>query len=119
VEDDQIGRIVAGELLRTAGYEVEEAESGAQALEMLGTTRFDAVLMDITMPAMSGEEVTRRIRTDPPPGADPDVPVIALTAHALEGDRERFLEAGMDDYLTKPIDLEQLIDTLRRWIPEE
>ncbi len=107
-EDNQINKILAVSLLEQRGHAVTAVENGRQAIEVLGRERFDLVLMDARMPEMDGEEATRIIRESPPPGVDRDIPIIALTAYALKGDRERFLAAGMDDYIAKPIDPEEL-----------
>lgn len=116
VDDDEVNLITAQRLLTRLGYAADRAASGRQALEMLGRDRYDAVLMDIQMPDMDGMDVTRHIRMREPvsPGSTPPwVPVVALTAHAMLGDRERFLAAGMNDYLAKPIELDQLDARLR------
>ncbi|GAB7081351.1 hybrid sensor histidine kinase/response regulator [Megalodesulfovibrio paquesii] len=116
VEDNAINQEVAIEWLCTAGIVVTAAENGRMALELLqarGRDAFDAVLMDVQMPEMDGFEATRRIRALE---AFHTLPVIAMTAHALKGDRERCLGAGMDDYLTKPIDPGALFATLGKWI---
>jgi len=113
-EDNEINRILAEELLREEGHEVRSVDDGRQALEALGLERFDLVLMDVQMPVMGGLEAVRRIREEPPSGVDPGLPVVALTAYALEGDRERFLAAGMDDYLSKPIQPQELTRILKR-----
>ncbi len=102
-EDNEINRILAQELLHELGHAVTAVENGRLALEALGRERYDLVLMDVQMPEMDGLEAVRSIREGRPPGVDPALPVVALTAYALEGDRERFLAAGMDDYLSKPI----------------
>ncbi|MBG3877902.1 response regulator [Desulfovibrio oxamicus] len=116
VDDDEVNLVTAQRLLIRLGYFADRAASGRQALEMLGRDHYDAVLMDIQMPDMDGMEVTRRIRMREavPPGAtSPWVPVLALTAHAMLGDRERFLAAGMNEYLAKPIEIDQLDALLR------
>ena len=119
VEDNEINREVALEWLSSAGIEVDMAVNGKAALSFLGIQpqnrnllRPDAVLMDIQMPEMDGFEAIGHIRKDP---RYKDLPVIAMTAHALKGDREKCLDAGMDDYVTKPIDPESLFQTLARW----
>ncbi|NWH05273.1 response regulator [Desulfobacter latus] len=119
VEDNEINREVALEWLNSAGLEVDMAVNGKEALASLGIEphnrnrlRPDAVLMDIQMPEMDGFEATVYIRKDP---RYTDLPVIAMTAHALKGDREKCLDVGMDDYVTKPIDPENLFQTLARW----
>ena len=81
---------------------------GQQALLALQQGVFDCVLLDVQMPVLDGLAATRIIRQGQEPGIDPGVPVVALTAYAMSGDRERFLEAGMDAYLSKPVDLEEL-----------
>jgi CheY-like chemotaxis protein len=103
-EDNAVNRILAVSLLEIRGHSVMAVENGAEALAALAAEPFDAVLMDVRMPDMDGEEATRRIRSGEVPGLDPRIPIVALTAHALKGDRERFLAAGMDDYLAKPVD---------------
>ncbi len=113
-EDNEINQQVATELLEQAGLVVEVVNNGREALEAATAdgARMDLVLMDIQMPQMDGLEATRRIRKA---GID-KLPVIAMTAHAMAGDRERSLAAGMNDHVTKPIDPVQLFDTLVRWI---
>ena len=113
VEDNEINQEVAREWLQSAGLKVETANNGLEALGMLDKNAFDVVLMDIQMPKMDGLEATRRIREKP---GLAKLPIIAMTAHALKGDRERCLEAGMNDYLSKPIDPDQLYSTLARWL---
>ncbi|MEG6551636.1 response regulator, partial [Desulfocurvibacter africanus] len=111
-EDNEINRFLAEELLKGLGHEVTTVQDGRQALDALARERFDVVLMDVQMPRMHGDEVTRRIRAGE--AGDPNVPIVALTAYALKGDRERFLAAGMNDYLAKPIDMEELGRVLAR-----
>jgi signal transduction histidine kinase/DNA-binding response OmpR family regulator/HPt (histidine-containing phosphotransfer) domain-containing protein len=114
VEDNEVNRLVAQQLLGSLGLEVASAGDGIEALQLLQARRYDAILMDIQMPYLDGIETTRRLRNDP---RLRDVPVIALTAHAMSGDRQRFLDAGMDDYLTKPIEEAELVRVLARWLP--
>lgn len=113
VEDNPINQQVARELLEHWGLETHVAVDGVQALERLELMIFDAVLMDVEMPRMDGIETTRRIRENP---KFKGLPIIALTAHAQDGDRERCLSAGMNDYLAKPIDAQQLFYLLAQWI---
>ncbi|MBI9081705.1 MAG: response regulator [Pseudodesulfovibrio sp.] len=102
-DDNALNRELATTLLTEQGHEVVAVENGVQALEAVKTDLFDIVLMDVQMPIMDGVTATRAIR-DPNSGAlDPAIPIVAITAHALKGDRERFLEAGMNDYIPKPI----------------
>jgi CheY-like chemotaxis protein len=103
--------------LEKLGYDVELAETGLQAIEMVKAARFDAVLMDCQMPEMDGYQATIEIRKLGPPIGD--MPIIALTANAMEGDRERCLAAGMSDYLTKPLRATELREALGRWIAVE
>jgi two-component system sensor histidine kinase/response regulator len=115
VEDNRMNQEVALHFLRRAGVNVEVASHGGEALERLAQSTYDAVLMDCQMPVMDGYEATRRIRALP--GLS-QLPIIAMTANALEGDRERSLEAGMDDHLSKPIDVNHLYQALGRWLPQ-
>ena len=113
VEDNEINQEVAMEWLGSAGINTSTAFNGREALEKLQQYMPDAVLMDIQMPEMDGFEAARRIREDK---RFDDLPVIAMTAHALKGDREKCLEAGMNDHITKPIDPDKLFSTLSFWI---
>ncbi len=116
VEDNRINQLVAREILEQFGLFVQVASSGREALDMLSERSFDLVFMDIQMPDMDGYEVVRRIRADP--GLQ-DLPVVAMTAHALVGDREKSLQAGMNDHLSKPIEPAKLLDVLARWLRED
>jgi CheY-like chemotaxis protein len=113
VEDNAINRKVAVARLTRLGYTTDVAINGIDALEHLGRNRYGAVLMDCHMPIMDGFEATRRLRSLE--GADRHTPVIALTALAMTEDRARCLEAGMDDYLAKPVQVEDLVAALQRW----
>ena len=118
-EDDAINQLVALAALKRAGYSAEVATSGAEVLAALARDRFDLVFMDGLLPDMDGMSVTREIRMREAGGAR-RVPIVAMTAMTAEGDRERCLAAGMDDYLPKPIDLDALAKTVERWTtPEE
>jgi CheY-like chemotaxis protein len=114
VVDDDVRNIYAlTALLEREGAEVLNAETGEEALEVLATEdHIGAVLMDVMMPEMDGLETTRRIRAD---ARHQGLPIIALTAKAMQGDREKCLEAGASDYIAKPVDAGQLLDLLRRW----
>ena len=115
VEDNPINRTVALRLLQRGGYDVDWAENGLQAIDHLRSEDYDFVLMDCQMPEMDGYQATRLVR-DPGSGVrDGTVPIIALTANAMEGDREKCLAAGMDDYVAKPIQREELFAALERW----
>jgi len=114
VEDNEINQELAVEWLRHAGIETALAGNGREALDLLRQdARFDAVLMDCQMPVMDGYEATQRIRAEL--GLDA-LPIIAMTANAMAGDRERALAAGMNDYLAKPVDVDQLFRTLASWM---
>ena len=113
VEDNEVNRQVGEQLLDALGIKAECAEDGLQALELAQARPFDAILMDIQMPRLDGIQTTQRLKQDP---RTRNVPVIALTAHAMAGDRQRFLDAGMDDYLTKPIEETELVRVLSRWL---
>lgn len=104
VEDNLANQMVATMMLEHGGHRVLLASNGREALEKLAHTAFDAVLMDCQMPELDGFETTRRIRAGEVPGLNPRVPVIALTARAMASDRAACLAAGMDDYISKPID---------------
>ncbi len=117
VEDNEINQQVAMELLKIEGLVVTPADNGKVALDLLAATgpdnRFDVILMDLQMPEMDGFEATRAIRDDE---RFCDLPVIAMTAHAMGGQREKCLAGGMDDYITKPVDPDELHVALDRWI---
>ena len=112
-EDDAINRKVAVNLLEKYGYSVATAENGKRALEALAADSFDVVLMDVQMPEMDGFAATAAIRRLP--GGLGTLPVIAMTAHALKGDREKCLQAGMDDYVSKPIKIQEVVETIEKW----
>ncbi len=114
VEDNPVNQEVVGSMLSGLGFEVSKVENGAEALRVLERQQFDLVLMDCQMPTMDGYRATEEIRRREGDGRH--TPIVALTAHAMEGDRERCLAAGMDDYLAKPLNLERLGETLGRWI---
>ena len=114
VEDDEVNLHCGRRLLENAGYEVAVARDGREALDVLVEGDFDLVLMDIQMPVLDGLETTRMIRTAEPFARFADIPVIALTAHAMAGDREVFLAAGLDGYLSKPFDLRKVHEEIGR-----
>jgi signal transduction histidine kinase/DNA-binding response OmpR family regulator len=114
VEDNIINQEVALEILQSAGMQVEIANTGKEAVRRILKERYDAVLMDVQMPEMDGYTATRVIRQDP---LYADLPIVAMTAHAMKGDREKCLEAGMNDYVSKPIDTQHLFSVLNKWIP--
>jgi two-component system sensor histidine kinase/response regulator len=118
VEDNELNQQVASELLHDAGFHVQIAEHGQRALEMVASARgagalYDLVLMDMQMPVMDGVTATRLLRRD---AALAHVPILAMTANAMQADRDRCIEAGMNDFVTKPIDPDALWQALARWI---
>ena len=112
-EDNPVNQKLASAVLEGMGLAVDIAADGGEAVAAVGGKAYDAVLMDIQMPAMNGYEATRAIRREP---RWADLPIIAMTANAMKGDREKCLEAGMDDYVGKPIDRQELFTTLKKWI---
>ncbi|ARM31776.1 response regulator [Prosthecochloris sp. HL-130-GSB] len=116
VEDNKTNQIVAQCMLRKLQVQVDTAENGREAIAKLEGGNYDLVLMDIQMPEMDGLEATKHIRDASSGVRDHHIPVIALTAHAMSGDRENCIDAGMDDYLTKPIQIEALSDILKKYL---
>ncbi|MEG6505396.1 response regulator [Nitratidesulfovibrio sp. 1201_IL3209] len=102
-DDSEVARTIAARLLQRRGHTCATAQDGVEALTRLAAERFDLVLLNVEMPRMNGFETLRRIRNSMHPGVSPALPVVAMTAHALAGDRERMLAAGMDGYVAKPI----------------
>ena len=119
VEDNPVNRTVAMRVVSLIGVSVEMAEHGKEALDKLATTKFDLVLMDCQMPVMDGYTATRTQRTLEEEYKLPRVPIIAMTANAMVGDREKCLASGMDDYLTKPLNRGLLEQTMRKWMPAD
>jgi len=141
-EDNEVNRLVAEGILKKLGVRSDTVGTGAEAVAALEKQRYDLVLMDIQMPVMDGLEATRRIResgvcgyvsvevredghpqthkpTNPHTHTPPRLPIIAMTAHAMQGDREKCLEAGMDDYIAKPISPKALTEKLTKWLGGE
>src|SRR5687768_11556934 len=104
VEDNEMNRDMLSRRLARRGFEVVVAVDGKQALELTRSQSPDLILMDMRLPDMTGWEVTRALKAD---GATKQIPVLALTAHAMEGDRKTALDAGCDDYDTKPVEIER------------
>jgi two-component system sensor histidine kinase/response regulator len=115
VDDSEVNQLVAEGLLTHLGYETEVAEDGRQAIEVFGQRPFDAILMDVQMPVMDGYEATQEIRRLEAGGRR--TPIIAMTATVTDGERERCLAAGMDDYLSKPIQKDAVLAMMDRWVP--
>jgi signal transduction histidine kinase/DNA-binding response OmpR family regulator/purine-cytosine permease-like protein/HPt (histidine-containing phosphotransfer) domain-containing protein len=115
VDDNEINQEVANEILEQAGFSVTIAVNGQEAVDKVLETEFDCVLMDIQMPVMDGYEASRAIRKD---NRFASLPIIAMTANAMQGDREKCINAGMNDHVAKPINPKELFSALIQWIPE-
>jgi two-component system, cell cycle response regulator DivK len=113
VEDNEDNRIIYSTVLRHTGYEVVEATDGVQAVDLARRIAPDLILMDISIPEIDGWEATKILRQDP---KTRDIPIIALTAHALADDRERATAVGFSSYLAKPIEPRAVVAEVRRWI---
>jgi len=111
-EDNQVNQLVARKILSSLGFEVDVVENGQLALEKLKNGRFDVVMLDCQMPVMDGYTAAREIRKLSGPAAK--VPIVAMTAHAMTGDREKCIESGMNEYISKPVKKEALIEVLSR-----
>ena len=116
VDDNAVNRKVASRLLERSGWDVTNAVDGADALEKVLSGGWDIVLMDVQMPNMDGLEATRRIRADERERALPRLPILAVTAHTLDADREAVFDAGMDALVTKPIVADELLGAMRRFV---
>jgi two-component system, sensor histidine kinase and response regulator len=116
VEDNVTNQIVAVKILEKYGYSVDIASNGLEAFQALQAKKYDLILMDSQMPVMDGFEATEKIRNSPMKMNDPKIPIIAMTAHTMKGDREKFIAAGMDDYIPKPIDQKELLKVIERQI---
>jgi PAS domain S-box-containing protein len=117
VEDNPANQRVVRAILRKVGLQVDLASNGQEAVKAVATLPYDIVLMDISMPLMDGMEATRTIRKMG--GINSQIPIVALTAHALKGDRERFIAIGMNDYLTKPLDRNAALRCIHRWTSDK
>ena len=113
VEDNLINQRLMLAILNGCGYRTDVVADGQEALKALRDIPYDLVIMDVQMPVMDGVEATKQIRRLK--GEPAKVPIIGVTAHALKGDREMFLEVGMDDYLSKPINKTELVETIGFW----
>jgi len=113
VEDNEINRDMMVRRLQRRGYSMTTAVDGQQALDMVKSEKPDLILMDMSLPIIDGWEATRRIKSDPD---SKHIFIIGLTAHAMVGDREQAIKAGCDDYATKPVDFEKLIESIDRLV---
>ncbi len=113
-EDNAINVLVMRTILERAGYTVLTARTGVEALDLYQQHPVDLILMDVSMPELDGVEATRRIRSGGVPGRSDEVPIVAITAHSMRGDREEFIRAGMTDYLAKPFGRQQVLDIVRK-----
>ena len=118
-EDNITNQQVALGILRKLGLQADAVTNGAEAIDALESIAYDLVLMDVQMPKMDGLEATAHIRDPQSAVVNHSIPIVAMTAHAMEGDRERCLEAGMNDYVTKPVSPQALAEALARWLPGE
>jgi CheY-like chemotaxis protein len=116
VEDNEDNIYVIKNRLGRAGFTVLIATDGEQGVNMAAAERPDLILMDLRLPVMDGWEATRRIKAQP---ETRDIPIIALTAHAMTGDREKALEAGCDDFDTKPVEMPRLLEKVRALLPKK
>jgi CheY-like chemotaxis protein len=115
VEDNHVNQKLALAVLGKKGYRITLVQNGQEAVDVLDSQTFAVVLMDMQMPVMDGVDATRAIRAREVREQRPRVPIIAMTANAMDGDRERCLDAGMDDYISKPINMNQLYEKLALW----
>jgi two-component system cell cycle response regulator DivK len=111
VEDNEMNRDMLSRRLIKKGYEIVTAEDGAQGVAAARSERPDLILMDMSLPVLHGWDATRQLKADPETRS---IPVIALTAHAMSGDREKALEAGCDEFDTKPVDLPRLLEKMQK-----
>ncbi len=113
VEDNEMNRDMLSRRLERKGYDVVFAQDGSVAVDLAGSEQPALILMDMSLPVMDGWEATRRIKSDP---GTRDIPIIALTAHAMAGDKEKAMEAGCEDYDTKPVDFPRLLGKIESLI---
>ena len=116
VEDNHINQIVAQQILQKSGYTVTTVADGESAISTLAESQFRLLLMDVQMPGMDGMETARTIRAEDGPVTDNDVPIVAMTAYASAEDRDQCVEAGMDDYITKPLQIDSFLGMIRTYI---
>jgi len=115
-EDNTVNQIVALGILKKLGFRTDAVANGLEAIEALKSFPYDLVLMDMQMPEMDGMEATRQIRNPRTQCPNPNIPIIALTANAMQEDRDKCLEAGMNDYISKPVILMALAQVIEKWL---
>lgn len=115
IEDNEMNRDMLSRRLQRKGYNVLIAVDGAEGVEMAQSTRPDLILMDMSLPVLDGWEATRRLKAN---DQTKDIPIIAQTAHAMAGDREKCLAAGCDDYATKPVEIKELLNKIKRLLDD-
>jgi len=115
VEDNEMNRDMLSRRLTRRGHEIAIAVDGQQAVEMASAQKPELILMDMSLPIIDGWEASQRIKGDPKTSM---IPIIALTAHAMQGDREKALKAGCDDYDTKPVDLKRLLEKIQTFLAD-
>ena len=115
VEDNEMNRDMLSRRLQRRGFEVVFAMDGAEGIAMASSAKPDLILMDMSLPVIDGWEATRRLKADP---ATRGIPIIAITSHAMAGDRRQALEAGCDDYDTKPVELDRLLGKITALLPK-
>lgn len=113
VEDNEFNRTLLRDILALLEVEILEAVSGVQAIELARASRADLILMDLRLPGLDGFEATRLLKSDPATG---HIPVVAVTSYAFEGERRRFLSAGGDGYIAKPLDVDQVLEVVRGYM---
>jgi len=116
IEDNEMNRDMLSRRLTRKGFEITIAEDGEKGVQMAETESPNLIIMDISLPVMDGYEATRQIKANP---TTRSIPIVALTAHAMSGDREKCLEAGCDEYETKPVDLPRLLDKIEKLLVGE
>lgn len=119
VDDHIISQHVAAAMLKRFGLRADSVANGQEALQALTSLPYDLVLMDVQMPVMDGLEATRRVRNPKSSVLNHRIPIIAMTANAMPGDRDRSLYAGMNDFIAKPLQIQRLADLLEAWLPRE
>jgi two-component system cell cycle response regulator DivK len=116
VEDNEMNRDMLSRRLERRGFQVVIATDGAQGIAMASSEKPDLILMDMSLPVVDGWDATRRLKGDP---ATKHIPIIAITSHAMEGDRRQALEAGCNDYDTKPVEIDRLLGKISALLPEK